>query len=57
MSDKDLEKLTELANARLQRAKAMSKKEAILSLNEAGILTKKGKFTQPYVELEEVVNK
>ena len=57
MSDKDIEKLTELANARLERAKAMSKKEAILSLNQAGILTKKGKFKQAYVELEEVVNK
>jgi len=57
MSDKDIAKLTELANARLERAKAMSKKEAILSLNEAGILTKKGKFTQNYAELEDVVNK
>ena len=57
MSDKDIAKLTELANTRLEQAKAMSKKQAILSLNEAGILTKKGKFTQPYVELEEVVNK
>ncbi len=37
--------------------KPCPKKEAILSLNEAGILTKKGKFMQPYVELEEVVNK
>lgn len=57
MSDKDIAKLTELANARLERAKAMSKKEAILSLNGAGILTKKGKFTQNYAELEDVVNK
>jgi hypothetical protein len=57
MSDKDIAKLTELANARLERAKAMSKKEAIASLNEAGILTKTGKFMQAYVELEQVVNK
>lgn len=57
MSDKDIVKLTELANERLERAKAMSKQEAILSLNEAGILTKKGEFMQAYVELEEVVNK
>ena len=57
MSDKDIAKLTELANARLELAKVMSKKEAVLSLNEARILTKKGKFMQPYVELEEVVNK
>ena len=57
MSDKDIVKLTELANERLERAKEMSKQEAILSLNEAGILTKKGEFMQAYVELEEVVNK
>jgi hypothetical protein len=57
MSDKDVEKLTDLAKARLHHAKTMSKKEAILSLNRAGILTKKGKFTQAYIELEEVVNK
>ncbi|MDR3694035.1 hypothetical protein [Mucilaginibacter sp.] len=57
MNDKDIAKLTELAHERLKRAKAMSKKEAILSLNEAGILTKKGKFMQAYIELEEVVNK
>ena len=57
MSDKDIAKLTELAKTRLTRARAMSKKEAILSLNEAGILTKKGKFMQAYVELEEAVNK
>ncbi|WP_202909833.1 hypothetical protein [Mucilaginibacter pedocola] len=57
MSNKDIEKLTELAAARLESARSMSKKDAILSLNEAGILTKKGKFTQPYAELEEVVNK
>lgn len=57
MSEKDIAKLTELANARLERAKAMSKKEAVQSLNEAGILTKRGKFMQPYAELEAVVNK
>lgn len=57
MSDKDIVKLTQLANERLERAKTMSKKEAILSLNEAGILTKKGKFMHAYSELEEVVNK
>jgi hypothetical protein len=57
MSDKDIAKLTELANTRLERARAMSKKEAILSLNEAGILTKTGKFMHAYVELEQVVNK
>lgn len=57
MSDKDIAKLNELATTLLERAKTMSKKEAIASLNEAGILTKKGKFMHAYAELEQVVNK
>lgn len=54
MSDKDIDKLMELADAKLEEVKKMSKKEAILSLNRAGILTKTGKFTKPYAELEEL---
>lgn len=55
MSDKDIEKLMELADAKLEEIKKMSKKEAILSLNRAGILTKTGKFTKAYAELQELV--
>ena len=57
MSDKQMEALLELAKTNLEQAKTMTKKEAILSLNKAGILTKKGKFTRPYAELEELVNR
>jgi hypothetical protein len=57
MSDKDIAVLLELAKSKLERAKTMTKKEAIQSLNNAGILTKKGKFTRAYSELEELVNR
>ncbi|WP_192902012.1 hypothetical protein [Mucilaginibacter psychrotolerans] len=53
MSDKDIEMLIELAKVKLEEAEHMSKKEAILSLNKAGILTKKGKFVKAYSELED----
>lgn len=56
MSDKDIAKLLELAKTKLQDVKDMTKKEAILSLNDSGILTKKGEFTKAYAELEELVN-
>ncbi len=55
MSDKDFKALMDLASKKLEEAKVMSKKEAIQSLNKAGILTKKGKFTKPYAELEKFV--
>jgi len=55
MNDKDFKALMELAARKLEEAKAMSKKEAIQSLNSAGILTKKGRFTKPYAELEKLV--
>lgn len=35
----------------------MTKKEAILSLNDAGILTKRGEFKKAYGALEELVEK
>jgi hypothetical protein len=54
MSDKDFQILMDLADAQLEAAKKMTKKEAILSLNRAGILTKKGKFTKNYTELGEL---
>ena len=54
MSDKDFQILMDLADTKLEEVKKMTKKEAILSLNRAGILTKKGKFTKNYAELEEL---
>jgi hypothetical protein len=57
MSDKDIEVLMDLAKKTLEEAKTMTKKEAIASLNSAGILTKKGKFTKPYAILEDAVIK
>ena len=53
MSDKDIEMLINLAKIKLEEAEHMSKKEAILSLNKAGILTKKGKFMKAYSDLEQ----
>lgn len=55
MSDKEYQALMELAARKLEEAKVMSKQQAILALNSAGILTKKGKFTKPYAELEKLV--
>ena len=52
MSDKDIALLMDLARIKLEEASRMSKKEAILSLNKAGILTKKGKSTKVYSKLE-----
>ncbi|MCO5949243.1 MULTISPECIES: hypothetical protein [Mucilaginibacter] len=53
MSDKDFEKLMDIAKMQLEEVKKMTKKEAIASLHDAGILTKKGKFTKPYAILEQ----
>ena len=55
MSDKDIEMLIGLAKQKLEEAKLMTKREAILSLNRAGILTKKGEFMGAYKPLEELV--
>lgn len=52
MSDKDFAKLMEIAQESIEAAKTMTKKEAIATLNRAGILTKKGEFTKPYKELK-----
>jgi len=54
MSEKDLAKLFEIADAAIAKAKTMTKKEAISSLNDAGIVTKKGKFKKAYAGLEEI---
>ena len=53
MSEKDILLLIELAEKKLAEVENMSKTQAILSLNDAGILTKKGKLMSAYSELEE----
>lgn len=57
MSDEDIQQLIDLAKSKLEEARLMTKKEAILSLNDAGILTKKGGFKKAYGVLEELVKK
>jgi hypothetical protein len=52
MSDKDFQKLMEIADNQLEAVKSMNKKEAIATLNRAGILTKKGEFTRDYKGLK-----
>ncbi len=54
MRDKQMQQLLDLAKAKLEEAKQMTKAEAIRSLNEVGILTTKGKFKGPYRPLNEL---
>ena len=49
MSDKDFNKLIELAEKQLQEK--VSDEEALRSLISAGILDENGQFTPPYPEL------
>lgn len=53
MSDKDFAKLMEIAQKSIEEAKTMSKKDAIATLNRAGIVTKKGEFNRHYKELKD----
>ena len=57
MSEKDIQHLINLAKNRLEKAKSMTKSEAIRSLNEAGILTTKGEFKKNYQALQEIISK
>lgn len=52
MSDKDIELLIELANAKLDRG--VSGEEALKSFVNAGILNNEGTYTEPYKDLEEI---
>ncbi|WP_153800959.1 hypothetical protein [Foetidibacter luteolus] len=52
MSDKDVKRLTDLATEKLK--KNISKKDALRSLMDAGILDKHGNFTPPYKNLATV---
>lgn len=53
MNDKEFAKLMEIAQESIEEAKNMTKKEAIASLNRAGIVTKKGQFNRHYKALKE----
>ncbi|MEJ0103561.1 MAG: hypothetical protein WDO19_13860 [Bacteroidota bacterium] len=53
MSEKDIKRLEDLAKNKLQ--KGVSKEEALRSLQQAGILDKKGDFTSPYKNLARIV--
>lgn len=53
MSNKDFDRLMEIAQESIEEAKTMTKKEAIATLNRAGIVTKKGVFTKNYKALKD----
>lgn len=53
MSDKDFAKLMEIAQKSIEETRTMTKKDAIASLNRAGIVTKKGDFNRHYKKLKE----
>ena len=53
MSNKDFDRLMEIAQKSIDEAKTMTKKEAIATLNRAGIVTKKGVFTKNYKVLKD----
>jgi hypothetical protein len=49
MSDKDIQRLIDLANEGLKRS--FTKEEALASLVDAGILDENGDLTAPYQEM------
>ncbi len=53
MSSKDVKRMIELAEKKLQ--KGVSQKEALESLQRAGILNKKGDFKAPYKHLAQAI--
>jgi hypothetical protein len=53
MSEKDLKLIYDLGVKEKERK--LSREGALQSLMDAGILNKKGKFTEPYKNLERVV--
>jgi len=52
MSDKDIELLIKLTNAKLD--KGVSEQEALNSFVNAGILNNDGTYIEPYNELEKI---
>ena len=57
MSNTDFDRLMEIAQESIEEAKTMTKKEAIATLNRAGIVTKKGVFTKNYKALKDYSKK
>jgi hypothetical protein len=53
MSDKDIQRLIELAQSKLMQDR--TKEQALLSLQRAGLLDKHGEFTAPYQNLAKAV--
>jgi hypothetical protein len=53
MSDKDLKKLSDIANEKVKAG--VTKEEALKSFVAAGIMNDKGRYTKPYAILETVV--
>lgn len=51
MTDKDIQVLADLFARNLEKAKNISKEEALRSFMNAGILDSKGNFTEPYKHL------
>lgn len=55
MSEKDYQRLMDLAAKGLEEARKMTKEEALAVLIRAGHLDKDGNFTEPYKHLATVV--
>ena len=55
MSEKDYQRLRDLAAELLEKARHMTKEEALADLIAVGHLDKDGNFTEPYKHLATVV--
>ena len=55
MSEKDYQRLMDLADELLKKTHSYTKEEALRDLYNAGILDKEGNFTKPYENLARVV--
>ena len=55
MSDKDYQRLRDLAAELLEKARHMTKEEALADLIAVGHLDKDGNFTEPYKHLAAIV--
>lgn len=53
MSDKEIQRLLDLAQTLLERARTFTKEEALESLIAIGILDEKGEYTKPFQELNQ----
>lgn len=57
MKQASIDKLIELSKEELEKSKTRTKEESLNTLVQAGIMTKKGKFTKPYKELSKIIKK